>query len=121
MEATVIKEQGGHGDLYARRIEESDVPVGVLAQLRAGEEKCVTLALGEVTGHAHQVTSEAPIGFVRLHDMVAYVLLRQAGLLEHTGTAEGEGHGTRVLEPGIYEIPTERDYDPTVYARQVLD
>lgn len=106
--------EAGHGDMYLRPITEAQVPAAVLARLDGGSTRAV-LAYGEHTGHAHVLTSERPIGLVRDSDTVAYVLLRDAGLLVH------EEHGTRVMAPGYYEVPTERDYDPTVYARRVID
>lgn len=107
--------QYGHGDMYLRKIEEAAVPADVRVRLEAGTERRAVLAYGEQTGHAHVLTSERPIGLVRDTDLVAYVLLRDAGLLTH------EEHGERVIEAGWYEVPTERDYDPTIYARRVVD
>lgn len=107
--------QVGHGDLYFRRVKEEDVPSEVRAELQLGTAKHVVLARGEATGHAHVMTSEKPIGFKRVDDTVAYMLLRDAGLLEH------EEHGTRTLAPGWYEVPLERDYDPSLYERRVVD
>lgn len=107
--------QYGHGDLYLRQVDEQAVPAEVRKRLEACVEQRAVLAFGEQTGHAHVLTSERPVGLVRDSDMVAYVLLRDAGLLTH------EEHGERILEPGWYEVPTERDYDPTLYARRVVD
>jgi len=108
-------DQQGHGDMYMRQVAESDIPADVRERLEACALSRVVLAEGEQTGHVHLLTSEAPIGLVRDSDMVAYVLLRDAGLLTH------EEHGVRTLEPGYYEVPTERDYDPTLYQRMVVD
>lgn len=107
--------QVGHGDMYLRQVTEDAIPADVRARLLAGTERRAVLAEGEQTGHVHLLTSEAPIGLVRDSDMVAYVLLRNAGLLVH------EEHGARVVEAGWYEVPTERDYDPTLYQRRVVD
>lgn len=103
-----------HGDLTVRQIEQ--LPAGVAPTTHHG---AVILAYGERTGHAHELTSEAPIEYVRLDDMRAYAVLSAAGLLVHT--PNGADHGTRVLPPGAYEIATERSYDPTMYARRVVD
>ena len=108
-------EQFGHGDMFLRRIDEADLPASVMERLGGGEPRAV-LAYGEKTGHAHVLTSERPIGLVRDSDMVAYVLLRDAGLLTH------EEHGVVThVPPGYYHVPTERDYDPLLYERQVID
>ena len=101
--------------MYMRGVEAADIPDAIRARLDASEEPRAVLADGEVTGHLHLLTSERPIGYIRDSDMVAYVLLRDAGLLDH------EEHGARVMEPGYYIVPTERDYDPTMYARRVAD
>lgn len=109
-------EQYGHGDLYLRRIEESDVPDDVRAKLEADSgRREVVLAEGEVTGHKHLLTSDEPIGFATAEDGRAFVLLRDAGLLTH------EEHGTRTPVAGWYEMPLERDYDPSEYEREVVD
>ena len=107
--------QFGHGDMFLRRVEPDQLPAGIKERLDAGTDRRAVLAEGEQTGHVHLLTSERPLGLVRDSDMVAYVLLRDAGLLTH------EEHGVRTLEPGYYEVPTERDYDPTMYARRVVD
>ena len=112
--ATGLFHEAGHGDMYMRRIAEADIPADVLLRLAAGERR-VVLAYGEASGHGHVLTSERPIGYVRDVDTVAYVLLRDAGLLTH------EEHGVRAMAPGYYEVPTERDYDPTLYQRRVVD
>lgn len=107
--------QYGHGDMYLRAISADVVPADVRAELESQQETRAVLAYGEKTGHAHVLTSEKPLGLVRVSDMVAYVLLRDAGLLTH------EEHGVRQVEAGWYEVPTERDYDPTLYAERVID
>lgn len=107
--------QYGHGDMYLRAVNAEFVPEHIRAQLEAQTARRAVLAYGEQTGHAHVLTSDAPLGLVRESDMVAYVLLRDAGLLTH------EEHGVREVEPGYYEVPTERDYDPTLYAEPVID
>ena len=107
--------QAGHGDLYMRRIPETEVPEAVRQRLQDSGTARMVLAEGEVTGHKHLLTSELPIGYVKLDDTRAYVLLRDAGLLTH------EEHGERVMAPGWYEVPTERDYDPALYERRVVD
>ena len=107
--------QFGHGDLYLRQVEADAIPQEIRERLEQSHLTQAVLAFGEKTGHAHALTSERPIGLVRDSDAIAYVLLRDAGLLTH------EEHGERHVEAGWYEVPTERDYDPTVYARRVVD
>lgn len=114
-------EQVIHGDLLLRRVEADSLPAEVRGRLDAGRQTRVTLALGEATGHAHVLESSAPIGYVRDSDSVAYVLLRDTGLLRHEGVVDGEGHGTRTLDPAFFVVEHERDYDPTEYERRVAD
>jgi hypothetical protein len=106
--------QYGHGDMYFREVDPQSIPAEVLTQLSARHEARAVVAEGEKTGHAHRLVSD-DMAYVRVSDMVAYVLLRNAGLLTH------EEHGERQLAPGWYEVPTERDYDPTLYQRRVID
>lgn len=108
--------QAGHGDLYVRQIAE--IPAEVRRLMKSTPEP-VTLAYGEKTGHAHVLTSEKPIEYVRVDDMRAYAILSAAGVLVHE--PNGADHGTRVLAPGAYEIDTEREYDPTLYQQRVVD
>lgn len=72
------------------------------------------LAEGEVTGHAHRIVGG---GLVERYDHAgqAYVLLKQPGILTH------EEHGEAPLEPGVYELIIERDYDPSAYAVTVRE
>ena len=112
---TELMTEAGHGDMYLRPVSATEIPNAVRARLEASHENRAVLADGEVTGHLHLLTSERPIGYIRDSDMVAYVLLRDAGLLTH------EEHGERAMAPGYYIVPTERDYDPTLYARRVVD
>lgn len=107
--------QYGHGDLYLRCVDVAAIPREVRQRLEASHLAQAILAEGEQTGHVHALTSERPIGLVRDSDMVAYVLLRDAGLLTH------QEHGEREIEAGWYVVDTERDYDPTVYSRAVID
>ena len=115
---TVEMRQAGHGDLYMRQVAEADVPAAARAAMQTYTGP-VTLARGERTGHAHVLTSDAPIQYARTDDSVAYVLLKRVGLLEHT--PNGADHGTRFLGPGLYVVQTEREYDPAGDRRPVID
>ncbi len=110
-----------HGDISMHAVDPKTLPHEIVSQLQQAPTQRVVLAVGEATGHAHVLTSDAPIGYVRVSAEIAYVLLEKAGLLGHTGTAPGEGHGTRTMAPGYYVVPTEREYDPTLYQRPVTD
>lgn len=97
-----------HGDVFLRPVA---LPQGARPQQVAEQ---AVLAYGEVTGHAHRVETEGRIDRLT-HDGRAYLLLEQAGVLTH------EEHGRIPLAAGAYEVITERDYDPSVHARRVVD
>ena len=96
-----------NGDVYLRRVTlpEGAQPVRM--------ERPAVLAYGEVTGHSHRIDGATVERYD--HDGRAYVLLAQAGVLTH------EEHGQAALPAGAYELIIERDYDPNMYARRVVD
>lgn len=110
-----------HGDIGFHLVDQSVIPPEVMAALERRGHDRVVVARGEASGHAHVLTSEAPMGYARVSDSLAYALLDKAGLLDHAGTAPGQGHGTREMAPGYYAVTTERRYDPTVHERRVID
>ena len=101
------KMQVRHGDVYLRqaKLPEGARPVRM--------ERPEVLAYGEVTGHSHRIEGATVERYER--DGNAYVLLSAAGVLAH------EEHGQAALPAGAYEVLIERDYDPSVYARRVVD
>src|SRR3990167_7546665 len=97
------------GDVFLRKVEAlPEDAQRVQIQEPAG------LAYGEVTGHKHQVL-DTTIERYQIHDGRSYILLEQAGVLTH------EEHGLATLEPGVYELIIERDFDPSEYQRPVVD
>lgn len=97
------------GDVFLRQVEQ--VPP---TARRVDHPMPQVLAYGEVTGHRHQVL-EAVVTHYIDHDGRAYILLDRAGVLSH------EEHEQVTLLPGPYEIIIERDYDPSIYQRRVVD
>jgi len=69
------------------------------------QQRCV-LALGEVTGHAHQITEEAFLWIDT--DGTKYVeVYGTEAILQH------EEHGPITLEgPAIYRVTQQREYTP---------
>lgn len=71
------------------------------------------LALGEVTGHKHQIT----IGEATLYDHEGTLFLR---VESDTATLTHEEHGPIVLPKGDFEITIQREYEPSGW-RNVSD
>lgn len=99
-----------HGDvqIVARKIPSA-------AQVDA-EKKDNCLAYGEVTGHAHRISS-GQVQFLKvIGDAKTYLRVTEEALLTH------EEHKPIVLPPGDYEygITQEYDYD-TEESRRVAD
>lgn len=73
----------------------------------------VVLAYGEVTGHAHAITTRG----VELLEREAerYLRVKDAAELRH------EEHSTIKVPPGIYEVVIQREYDDAEEWRRVAD
>jgi hypothetical protein len=76
------------------------------------------LALGETTGHKHVITVERPDHMeMRQLENGEYVIVLSAA-----GTVTHEEHKMIVLEPGIYRVGKEREYDHFAHTvRSVID
>lgn len=89
--------------------------------------KQVTLAYGEVSGHAHVLTSEEEVRYVEPEgEGVTYVSLAQEGVITH------EEHEAVTLVSGVWEVIRQHEYVPDIMpkepkereygrARQVVD
>ena len=97
-----------NGDVFLRKVESLPGDAETSAVHPAE-----VLAYGEVTGHSHRLTGTTVERYD--HANRAYVLLSEAGILTH------EEHGEAVIPAGVYELIIERDYDPSIYARRVVD
>lgn len=96
------------GDVLLRQIK--GIPKTAKRQKRAGS---IVLALGEVTGHKHQILDDGVDVFVK-EDGTMYLKVANGAELRH------EEHGTILLPPGNYERILQREYEPQGI-RQVLD
>lgn len=88
------------GDVYL-------VPVTVIpsaATVRERDNGRVILAYGEVTGHAHALTSEN-VALLEA-DGLEFLKVDAVSALVH------EEHGTINIEPGLYQIKHQREYTP---------
>ena len=79
------------------------------------EVKSLVLADGEVTGHSHALMVEtAPVVLRDPKTGTLWVRADQAAVIVH------EEHGALSIDPGIYEVVIEREYEPDGW-RQVVD
>ncbi len=86
-----IKNQFRQGDVLVNRI--AMIPTGAKA-LKSGQ---ITLAEGEVTGHAHRIKASRKITAF-LDGEQLYLEVRAPVVLEH------EEHAPLTIEPGSYEV-----------------
>ena len=97
------------GDVLIRRVAE--IPEGTVPVKRdAGR---VVLAYGEVTGHAHAMT-DGGVELLEAHPG-RYLRVTAASDLRH------EEHATIRVDPGVYEVVIQREYDDVEEWRQVAD
>lgn len=107
-----MKVQYRQGDVYIVRVEKR--PQGLEPVAR--EAGRVILAHGELTGHAHAITSERAALFrdPKLAAIFMHVTGDEPVLLEH------EEHTTIQIPPGDYQIIRQVEYSPEEI-RQVAD
>ena len=77
----------------------------VTAYLEHENEPCVP-AYGEASGHAHQVRTQGRLWSDSGFPARRYLEVTAPTQLEH------EEHGAIALEPAVYEIRLQREYDP---------
>lgn len=88
---------------------QGDVLLVKVAKLPEGCEKerykeRIVLAYGEVTGHAHAISPAAASYFI--YENTNYLQVDQPTNLVH------EEHDAIAVEPGIYKVVRQREYDP---------
>jgi hypothetical protein len=96
------------GDVYLKRV--TKIPADAKAEKRNGP---IVLALGEATGHKHQILDEEVAVFVKA-DGTMYLQVAGESKLQH------EEHATVVLPAGNYERVLQREYSPEAI-RNVAD
>lgn len=96
-----------HGDILLSPVDaipEDAIPRGDLV-----------IARGEITGHAHRVvTDDHAELFAHGTDMFLRILGSPASLVH-------EEHATINLQPGVYRIWRQREYNPISYAEYIED
>jgi hypothetical protein len=86
-----------HGDVGLVRVKE------LPDESKLDSHTNVTLAEGEVTGHAHRIAS--PHVVLWHAGQQRYLEVREPADLTH------EEHGTITVAPGVYEVVIQREYD----------
>lgn len=83
----------------------SFVPVEKVDGEKVKHDGRITLALGETTGHSHQlaVLDHNDLEAWRTIDGTFYITLKTEGQVTH------EEHGTITLSPGTYRVGQERE------------
>lgn len=97
------------GDVLLRRIP--NLPEKAAKKARDGD---VILAWGEVTGHAHRIADPKVVEWTA----------EDKRFLEVTGIAASlthEEHATVTIEPGLYEIVTQREYEPGPVGQRAVE
>jgi hypothetical protein len=97
------------GDVLLVKVEMDSVPKGAVKQDADGR---IVLAYGEVTGHAHAIDSSLAALYQWKGDRL--VEAKPGARLVH------EEHNPIDLEPGIYKVIQQREYEPGSY-RTVID
>lgn len=100
-----------HGDVFIFKLNKKISSKGFK------KEKTLTLALGEVTGHSHKLSSiEGDILVDVMEENSSYLFeLTNDSILTH------EEHEPITLKPGQYISLIQTEYDPIDHRKKVLD
>ena len=100
---------------------QGDVALKQLHRLPKGLKKLETLivAQGEATGHHHKLVADRPETQIAIMEDIQgkkYIqIIGGQARLTH------QEHDTIILQPGIFEVGIEREYDPVKEWRKVID
>ncbi len=85
----------------------------------------IVLAFGEVTGHSHKIDNPAGCALLEPLERTAddeILNVRFLEIMESSGVdIVHEEHDTIHLDPGIYRISLQREYQPRALPRRVAD
>lgn len=99
------------GDVMIRSV--ASLPEGVQEKRRAA--RGIVLAEGEVTGHAHAITSEGVAWYTQPDNpLLQWVVVEEAAVVTH------EEHAPVTLPSGVYVVDIQVQYEPGAI-RRVLD
>jgi len=105
-----------HGDMTIFKVSKTQV-----SGMEAKELKKLTLGLGEVTGHSHEVFALDDSTIIEHHNIAGYdttelrdLVERENIFFEVKGSAVimHEEHGPITLEEGVYLRTVQRQYNP---------
>jgi hypothetical protein len=96
------------GDVLLQKVDR--MPEGVVPVTWEGR---IVLAYGEVTGHAHALSTLHATMFTRQGDR--YLDVKSGAMLVH------EEHATITLPEGFYKVIQQREYVPQSAPRDVAD
>lgn len=94
------------GDIYFVKINSDELPKFPTQPISQIDGKYI-LAKGEKTGHAHVIEEKNNIK-VYEEDGFIYIINQNAIKVEH------EEHKPITLEPGIWKVGKQREYDPFI-------
>lgn len=121
-EARMNRKQYRQGDVWIREVIEKGQSIagkitGLASSIKpiARDKGRVVLAYGEVTGHAHAIVDKTA-EFFQCDDGRRILLVKD----DETKLSHEE-HGTVTIPKGEYEIIQQREYDPELHSRQVID
>ena len=98
-----------HGDVLLTKVATAATALKYPEEpIESGER--VTVALGEVTGHAHVVVGQSTM-YQASQRGVRVLEVTQPSVITH------EEHGEVELEPGFWEIVMQREYNEEVWER----
>lgn len=97
---------------------QGDVLLVPVAKLPDGTKriraKRAVIAEGEVTGHVHELVGEVDL----YRDSAETVF---AKIMDSPAELRHAEHSTQVIEPGVYRVVRQREYQPKELPRRVAD
>jgi hypothetical protein len=84
-------------------VKQDELPEGAVPE-DLSEPDRIVLAYGEVTGHAHAVSTA--YAAIYRHEQERFLVAQPGAILVH------EEHSTINLEPGVYHVVRQREYSP---------
>ena len=97
-----MKTQYRQGDVLLVRC--GALPFEAVPEIDPVETERIVLAYGEVTGHAHALSTQYAAAYT--HEQDRYIVAKEGATLVH------EEHSEIVLEPGCYRVVRQREYSP---------
>lgn len=97
------------GDVLFIKVKEAPASEAAAIEREAGR---IVVAKGEVTGHAHTITTPDVVMYE--HQSIRWLVAPHEFVLEH------QEHSPLTIAPGIWRVAYQREYDPQAI-RRVMD